>query len=89
MSTPEITAIWYHLHKKLRAVARKGTGNLGTDRGGHEGIEEPHAGGQMAPQTLNEPATYMRGEKRKAAAQHGEETARTKKKKKKGTGAAK
>jgi hypothetical protein len=88
MSTPEITAIWYHLHKKLRAVARKGVGNLGTDRGGHEGIEETRAEDQMAPQAPIEPATSIRGEKRKAAAQHGEETARTKKKKK-GNGAAK
>jgi hypothetical protein len=82
MSTPEITAIWYHLHKKLRAVARKGMGTLGTDRGGHEEIEETHAEGHMALQAPIEPATSMRGEKRKAAARQGEGAARTKKKKK-------
>jgi hypothetical protein len=82
MSTPEITAIWYHLHKKLRAVARKGMEILSTDRGGHEGSEQPQVEGQMAPQAPNEPATSTRGEKRKAAAQHGEGPARTKKKKK-------
>jgi hypothetical protein len=72
MSTPEITAIWYHLHKKLRAVARKGMGILSTDRGGHEGSEQPQVEGQMASQAPDEPATSTHGEKRKAAAQHGE-----------------
>jgi hypothetical protein len=88
MSTPEITAIWYHLHKRLREVARKGMGNSGTDCEGHEGSEQPHAEGQMAHQAPNEPVASTRSEKRKATGKHSEEAARTKKKKK-GNGAAK